>query len=311
MSGEQGDDRSAGRVLSVDPSRTRAAIRGGEAVFGAGLVCPEVLLALQDLGLHLEDFTQVNFVTRSAPMGPVPAEVVEATFYNFHPRAIAEVIPDAWGIASPAAILQAQADAFSAPLAAALSVLNSSDLTELADLTRRAAERAAQQRAGRPLLAGLASLPWPIGDHMILWHASKLLREHRGDGHVACLIAEGLSGIEALIVHEAYESRLPSGILQSMRRWGDVAWFDATAELRRRSWLSDDAQPSLSEEGRRRRQALEDRTDELAAPVFESIGSAGMERMTVLGREVVKAMNAAGLGLGTRVREFAPQKPQS
>jgi hypothetical protein len=294
----------------VDPSRTRAAIRGGEAIFGAGLVCPEVLVALRDLGLRLEDLTQVNFVTRSAPMGQVPAEVVEATFYNFHPDAIAGVIPAAWDIASPAAILKAQAVAFSAPLAAALSALDSSDLAEFADLTRRAAERASKQRAGRPLLAGLASLPWPTEDHMVLWHASKLLREHRGDGHVACLVAEGLSGIEALIIHEAYESRLPSGILQAMRRWGDAAWSEASAELRRRGWLSEDALPSLSEEGRLRRQVIEDRTDELTAPVFESIGSAGMERMIVLGREAVKALNAADLGLGARVRQFAaPERP--
>ena len=290
---------------NVDPSRTRAALRGGEAIFGAGLICAEVLAALTDLGLKLVDLTQVNFVTRSAPMGPVPAEVVHAAFYNFNPESIAAVIPAAWKSATPEAILAAQAAAFSQPLAAALSVVAPPELVELATLSRIAAEVASRQQEGRPLLAGLASLPWPTDVHMIIWHAMKILREHRGDGHIACLVVEGLSGIEALVVHEALGPGPPMGILRPMRGWSHEAWADAIRGLRRRDWLTDDDVPTLSEEGRRRRRAIEDRTDELAANAFEPIGGANVERMITIGGNVAKALNAAGLGLAPHVRAFA------
>jgi hypothetical protein len=293
----------------IDVSRTRAALRGGEAVFGAGLICPDVLAVLKALGLVLDDLTQVNFVTRSAPMGPVPAEVVQATFFNFNPDAITPIVPAAWRIASPETILKVQAEAFSAPLASALSVLDPNDLAEFAALSRHAAETAAQHHQGRALFAGLVSKPWPTEDHMVIWHAGKLLREHRGDGHVACLVVEGLSGIEALILHEAFDPAIPAGILQPMRRWSDKAWTEAIVDLRRRGWLTDDAKPVLSEEGRRRRQGIEDRTNELAAVAYAPSGNAGVERMITIGGLVVKALNDAGLGLGSRVRQLATVPP--
>jgi hypothetical protein len=294
---------------NIDASRTRAALGGGEAVFGAGLICPEVLASLKALGLLLDDLTQVNFVTRSAPMGPVPAEVVQATFFNFNPAAITPIIPAAWRIASPDTILKTQAETFSEPLAAALSVLEATELAEYADLSRRAAETAAQHREGRALFAGLVSLPWPTDDHMIIWHAGKLLREHRGDGHVAALVVEGLSGIDALIIHEAFDAAIPTGILQPMRRWSDAAWAEAIDDLRSRGWLTADATPTLSDEGRARRQAIEDRTSQLAAVAFEPIGNAGIERMSTIGIQVVEALNDAGLGLGGRVRQFSTHDP--
>jgi hypothetical protein len=292
------------KVRFIDPSLTRAALRGGEAVFGAGLVCPAVLRALDGLGLSLRDLTEVNFVTRSAPMGPVPAEVVQATFFNFNPDAITPIIPGAWQKATPNAILAAQAAAFSGPLAGALSSIDRDVLAELADLSRRAAEAAAPHREGRPLFAAMVSLPWPTEDHMIIWHAGKLLREHRGDGHLACLMVQGLSGIDALIVHEAFDPRVRGGILRSMRQWSTQAWAAALTDLRERGWLTDDEPPTLTDEGLRRRQWIEDRTDELAAVAYDSIGSVGIERMITIGAEVVAALKVGGLGIGDHVRRF-------
>ena len=70
-------------------------------------------------------------------------------------------------------------------------------------LARRAAETACEHVEGRPLFAGHASLPWPDEDHLVLWHAQTLLREYRGDGHIAALVTAGLSGLEAAITHVA------------------------------------------------------------------------------------------------------------
>ena len=56
------------------------------------------------------------FASRSAAMGPVPAEVVMATFYNFHPRMVRRAIPDAWGFAPPERVLAARFEGADAAL---------------------------------------------------------------------------------------------------------------------------------------------------------------------------------------------------
>ena len=66
-----------------------------------------------------------------------------------------------------------------------------------AELARTATEGCTA--AGRPLYAAHASLPWPDAPHLALWHAITLLREFRGDGHIACLVDAGLDGIDALV----------------------------------------------------------------------------------------------------------------
>jgi hypothetical protein len=132
----------------------------------------------------------------------------------------------------------------------------------------------------------------------VAWHAAKLLREHRGDGHVAGLVQAGLSGIEALVVHEAYEPALAPGILRRSRSWGREPWDAAADGLRARGWLTDDAERlTLTEEGTARRRAIEERTNELAAVAYEPIGPDGVERLVVLGAKVGAAVRAAGLTL--------------
>src|SRR5690606_17311697 len=107
--------------------------------------------------------------------------------YNLNPDVIRALIPDVWSTAGPVAILAAQAAAFGPALAAATAALDPGDLAELADLSGTAGRAATAHVEGRVLLAGLASLPWPSDDHLVIWHAAKILREHRGDGHVALL----------------------------------------------------------------------------------------------------------------------------
>jgi hypothetical protein len=129
----------------------------------------------------------------------------------------------------------------------------------------------------------------------VIWHAAKLLREHRGDGHVAALVTEGLSSIEVLVIHAAFEPAIPAELLRTTRRWSHEDWDAAVAGLRKRGWLTDDEQLTLSEAGRERRQWIEDRTDLLAAVAYEPIGNAGMDRMAELGTKVGRALHKGGL----------------
>ncbi len=286
-----GRSLTGGVADGVDVALTGPALRAIEPTFGAGVLCPAVHAALHRLDLGLDDVAVVNLVTRSAPLGPAPADVVVATFYNVNPRLVDSVIPAVWRKASPEAILAAQQ--------AALAPIDPAELGELAELARAAGAAAAANREGRPLLAGLASLPWPRGDHLVIWHAAKVLREHRGDGHIGGLVIEGLRGIDALVVHAAYEG-WPGELLRDSRHWDPPAWNASVASLRRRGWLTEAATPELTVEGRRRRRWIEDRTDELAALAYEPIGDTGMNRMITLGAKVVAALGDAGLA--TRLR---------
>jgi hypothetical protein len=227
-------------------------------------------------------------------MGAVSASVVEATFYNPNPAFVRSVIPKAWDIATPEEYLRAQADVFAAVLEQGVVSMPASELSELAALSRTVTEAAANDRQGKPLFAGLAGLSWPAADHLVIWHAAKLLREHRGDGHVAALTVEGLAGIEALVVHAAFDG-IPPDALRMSRRWELDDWAAAVDALRRRGWLTDDPAPVLTDEGRRRRRWIEDRTDQLAATAFAPIGDEGIARMIELGQTLTRSLGNADL----------------
>jgi hypothetical protein len=256
---------------------------------------PAVLEAIRGLGVEVADVAEVNFVTRCAPMGLVNAEVVWSAFFNPSPAGIRKLIPAAWDKASPDAILAAQAEAFSPPLATAVASMDNAELSELAALCRAVTETAIQHHEGRPLFAGLASLPLPAEDHMMIWHAAKLLCEHRGDGHVAGLVVEGLGRVDALVVHTAFDG-FPADLLRRSRRWSQTEWDASIEGLRQRGWLTDDQEPTLTPEGSARRRWIEDRTDQLAATAFEPIGTNGVERMIELGATFSQALEDGGLG---------------
>jgi hypothetical protein len=236
------------------------------------------------------------FASRAAAMGTVSAETVIATFFNFSPELVRHSIPAAWQLATPAEVLAARLDAVDRSLRAAWGEdVDDPAVREAATLARRAAERAAGRPQGRPLFAGHAALPWPDEPHLALWHAQTLLREYRGDGHVALLLTAGLDGLGALITHAATGS-IPADALRTTRAWSEQDWAAGVARARAQGWLDDGPELALSEEGQRRRQSIEDRTDELAVYPYEAIGADGCHRLAELARPLSAAVMAADLG---------------
>ncbi|WP_216892854.1 SCO6745 family protein [Nocardia alni] len=154
--------------------------------------------------LGITDAAQTYFATRSAPLGAVPAEVVLATFYNFHPDKIKRYIPSVFASATPAEVLEAQREVADETLRVYLGDwVDSSDAKEAAAIVRRAAE--GRNIAGRPLYAGLSAMSWPDrgNTHLTLWHGFTLLREFRGDSHIAVLVANGIDGCECALLMTA------------------------------------------------------------------------------------------------------------
>jgi len=168
-----------------------------------------------------------------------------------------------------------------------------------ADLAMQAAVRAGEHPEGRPLFAGHADLPWPDAPLERLWHAQSLLREFRGDGHIAQLVHHGLDGVEALVLHEA-TGELPAGLLRRTRGWNDDEWTAAAGRLRARGWLQP-ADPTnqltLSEVGVALRQDIEEATDRLSVFAYEAIGEEGCDALRSLARPWSRAVvDASGLG---------------
>jgi hypothetical protein len=226
----------------------------------------------------LKGYWMGYFASRAAALGPVPAEVVAATFYNFHPHMVARAIPDAWSFCPPQQILAARRQAADVALHRLLGKrAASAELTEAAELARAAAE--ACDVAGRALFAAHCALRWPEEPHLALWHAATLLREYRGDGHVVALLAEGIDGCEAHLTLVG-TGRVPREAIQPYRGWSDEEWEAAAARLRRRGWL--DSTGMLTELGLLGRQAIEERTDQLAMRPWEALGVDGCARLQAL-----------------------------
>ena len=233
------------------------------------------------------------FASRSAPMGAVNAEVVRATFFNFHPGLVTHAMERVWETTTPEAILRARLDAADAALQAALGeeTLSSAAMAEAAGLARQAATGLPVE--GRPLFAGHASLAWPEEDHLALWHAISLLREFRGDGHLVALTMAGLDGCEALVTHAA-AGDVPAAILQASRGWSDAEWAAAVQRLRDRGLVEPEGS-AFTDEGDALRAEIETTTDRLAVAPWRQLGADGCDRLRSLVRPFSKAIVASGV----------------
>lgn len=231
----------------------------------------------------LKGFWMGYFASRAAALGAVPADVVTAGFYNFAPPRVARAIPDAWTYCSPEAALTARLMVVDQSLRRVLGDLVAAPpIAEAAALARRAAD--ACPRAGRTLFAAHAALPVPDEPHLTLWWAATALREFRGDGHIAALLAAGLDGCEANVVSVAL------GVAPQQQRdyrgWSETEWAAAADRLRDRGWLTADG--TLTAEGRRGREAVETATERLAGPALATLGPAGTARLSECLRPLVQ-----------------------
>ncbi|MFG2123409.1 hypothetical protein [Streptomyces sp. NPDC048710] len=265
----------------------RAAWRRLEPVHGMIYFVPEAGRRYADLGLSRR---AGYFASRSAAFGRASADLVIATFYNFNPAFVRQAIDGAWDTTTPQQVLDARYAAADEALRRA-GIHELPHLDEVLALTRRAAEAACEHVQGRPLFAAHAALPWPEEPVLQLWHAQTLLREFRGDGHVACLLGEGVGGLEALILHAA-TGEIPVDLLKKSRAWPEEEWAGTREHLRERGLLDGD---SLSSEGVLLRRHIEDRTDDLALPAYAALGEAGCERLAELASPFGRAVVDAGL----------------
>ncbi|MER6301242.1 hypothetical protein ABT247_16985 [Kitasatospora sp. NPDC001539] len=242
-----------------------------EPVHGVSYFLPEGRAAFEEAGLRGP--WRGYFASRSAPLGAVEAPPVVAAFFNFAPAMVERALPSVWSLASPEETLAARLKGSAAALARLLEHVDREQVELVADALEQAASRL--DCAGRVLAAANAALPRPSGLYERLWQAATVMREHRGDGHVAALVAAGLDGCEALVIRCAMDMRRDQ--LQPMRGWTDAEWEAAAGRLVERGWLT--AAGAVTELGRTRHQSLEAATDLAAARVWEGYPRAELDRL--------------------------------
>lgn len=245
---------------------------------------PAARAAYEAVGLR--GYWRGYFGGRAAAFGAVGPGPVYATFFNFHRAMVARAVPDVWSRASPAVVLGARLDGARAALDEVLAPVPASDVAEAAELLRAAAGHA--DVAGRALAGAIADLPWPTDPVGVLWHAATLLREQRGDGHVAALLAAGLDGAETLVWRSAMDS--DREVLQGSRGWSDAEWEAAAGRLVERGWLAPDGTPTTV--ALIARDDIERRTDELASAPWRRLGEEVTTRLQALLHPIALAARA-------------------
>src|ERR1700761_1046932 len=149
--------------------------------------------------LGFTNYWDTYFAGRAAPLGIVPAPVVDALFYNFAPGEVARHIPKVWDTTTPEAAIAARRAGCSNALRRILGDhVDSAAFARATELLLKGALSSPFE--GRPMYAALRSIPVPEDGVTRLFHAASLLREHRGDGHIAALMSEGVGGLEAHVL---------------------------------------------------------------------------------------------------------------
>jgi hypothetical protein len=256
-----------------------------EPVHAVTYFAPEARSALDELGYR--GFWMGYFAARSAPLGPVAPEIVASVFYNFAPWRVAKSLPAAWEIASPAAVLKVREDT-------AVSALRRYGFTDADVIATSAALLAKAAREapfeGRPLFAANLALPWPQDPLAQLWHATTLLREQRGDGHIAALNVFGISGRQSNVLHAAAD-RVSQAMIMRSRDYDDEEWQRHVEELAARGLL--DGSGALTPAGAQLKAEIEETTDRLALSAFDALDDAELATLfgtlTPLTRLVVAA----------------------
>lgn len=243
--------------------------------------------------LGFTNYWDTYFAGRAAPLGSsVPAEVVHALFYSFAPGEVARHIPKVWTTTTPAAAIEARRAGCVMALRRILGErVESPAFARAVELLTRAATSAPLD--GRPMYAALRALALPEEPVARLFHAASLLREHRGDGHIAALMAEGIGGLEAHVL-VALDMGLPAPAFGRIHHLPSPVLADLIDTMRARGLVEDEA--TFTPAGRQVKDRVEAMTDDLAAAPYDVLGAGELDELVAalepLARQIVAVQDA-------------------
>lgn len=245
-----GPDRSDLPTVTARPHTRARRLRDAlEAIAMHGQRSGAIPDRLAEFGL---DAFESYAWSRAAALGTPTTPVVVSAFGVFEPRHLSSALERARSKVSRDRVLAAREDGATAGLAA---VLAAADVAPLADALLDAVRPL--PGTARPLFSGLRQLRVPTDPHARLWRAADLVREHRGDGHLAACIAAGLGPVAMNVLTELWAG-YSCGEYTATRGFGQEAIAACVAELTQRGWLSGGR---LTREGAALRRSVEDSTD--------------------------------------------------
>ncbi|MEU7414586.1 MarR family transcriptional regulator [Streptomyces sp. NPDC042638] len=232
------------------------------------------------------------FASRAAPMGRVPAQVVHAAFYNFADGEAARHIPSAWETLSPEASVAARERGSAASLRRILGdeLAGSPGLVRAADLTTKAATSAPTE--GRVMYAGMRTLEVPSDPVARLWHSATMLREHRGDGHIAALVVARIGGTEAHVLSALEQGIHPPESFGRIHHLPKERLAAVMGGMRERGLVDIDGH--FTDAGRATKQRIESLTDELAIPPYDALSPAELDELITNLEPITATLVATG-----------------
>lgn len=240
--------------------------------------------------LGFTNYWDTYFAGRAAPLGSsAPADVVHALFYNFAPGEVARHIPQVWNTTTPEAAMAARQEGCVNALRRILGdLVTTRDFTRTVELLTQAATSAPLD--GRPMYAGLRSLPLPEEPVALFFHAASLLREHRGDGHICALMAESIGGLEAHVLL-ALDMGIPAPTFGRIHHLSPALLSDLIEGMKGRGLVKDEA--TFTPAGQQTKERVEALTDELAFAPYEALAPDELDELIAglepLARQLIAA----------------------
>jgi hypothetical protein len=253
--------------------------QGIEVIHDVVYFAPDIRERFDAIGL--KGWWMAYFASRSAALGTPEAKLVTALFYGFAPRAVERVLPDAWTMADRDVVLDTRFQLARDALTPAVADL---DIEPLATVLETIVD--GLDFSGRALAAAHASVDCPEDALGRLWWAATVLREYRGDSHVALLTTNDLDGAAANALAVA-DGRAPKRQRET-RGWTEDEWAAAFGRLERRGWV--DADQAITPAGHAFREQLEDDTDRVCSACFDddlqALAEAAEDSLVELARAV-------------------------
>jgi hypothetical protein len=241
--------------------------------------------------LGFRNYWDGYFAGRSAPLGRAPAEVVHAAFYNFGDGEVARHIPHVWDTTTPEAAHAARQQGCATALRRILGdLVEKPGLARAAELLARAATSAPTD--GRVMYAGLRALPMPEEPVTRLWYAANMLREHRGDGHIAALVSERIGGLEAHVLSALDMDIYPAESFGRIHHLPEARLAEVMDGLRARGLL--DASGRFTEAGRATKDRIESLTDALAEAPYDGLEPGELDELISLLEPISGRLQATG-----------------
>lgn len=241
--------------------------------------------------LGLAGYGPAYFCSRGASLGKPSGLVITSAFGVFSPAVVVPSVDEGWSKTTPEALLDARYDGATASLRRLLGEPDGKQIARAVELLRRGLEAA--EGAGHPLFSGLKSLPFPEEPIGQLWRVCDMLREHRGDSHIAVWTRAMVQPIEIQLMSELQMS-IPLKTYSATRGW-TMAQMDAALDgMRAKGWVAGDA---FTADGAAFREQIESDTDTMEVPIADAIGGDLDELLGILrpwSSAIVKAGIAGG-----------------